>query len=111
MVLDCVVVVGGGCVVVVVLVVEDWVVAVVAVAVVAVAVGVVGVVVVRQSLEARSLIVEAPWFRLARNVVFTVWGRLATALPKFWLALTAAPQLRDATAELTWSSWPFRVLA
>jgi hypothetical protein len=98
---DCVVVVGGGLECVVVVVVVDWVVEeVVAVAVVAVAVGVVGVVVVRQSLAARSLIVEAPWFRFARRVVLTVWGSPATALPKFWLAEAAALQLWAATAEL-----------
>jgi hypothetical protein len=96
----------------VVVAVDCVVVAVVAVAVVAVvAVGVVGVVLVEQSLLARLLTVEAPWLRLARSVVFTVWGRFATALPKFWLADAAAPQLWAPMAELIRSSWAFRVLA
>jgi hypothetical protein len=95
-------VVGGGFGCVVVVVVVEWVVAVdevVAVVTVAVAVVAVGVLTVRQSLTASSWTVEAPWLRLARNVLLTVSGRFATTVPKPWLADAAAPQLCADTAE------------
>jgi hypothetical protein len=70
-----------------------------------VAVVVVGVVVrvlvVRQSTDASRLTVEAPWFRSWRRLVLIVDGRFETALIRPWLALLAAPQLPDATAEET----------
>ena len=43
--------------------------------------------------------VEAPWVKLDRTVLLTVWGRPATAVAKLWLAFWAALQLWDPTAE------------
>ena len=95
--------VGGGGLELVVVVVAWWVVVVgcVVVWVVAVAVVAVGVVgaLFWQSRTARSLIVEAPWVKLDRTVLLTVWGRPATAVAKLWLAFWAALQLWDPTAE------------
>ncbi|HTT28378.1 MAG TPA: hypothetical protein VMG37_08200 [Solirubrobacteraceae bacterium] len=41
----------------------------------------------------------APWLRLLRSVGLIVTGRFWTSLFSAALALTAAPQLPDATAE------------
>jgi len=101
------VVVVGVVVVVVVLLVVGVVVEVVAV----LEVGVVVVVVWRQSLEARSPMVEAPWLRLSRSVLFTVPGRLLTALLKASEALDAAPQFPELTAAPTWSNRLLRLFA
>jgi hypothetical protein len=43
---------------------------------------------------------------LLRSVELTVTGRVWTWLSRTALALTAAPQLPDWTAETIWSAWP-----
>ena len=55
----------------------------------------------RQSLRASSAIVLAPWLRLRRSVGLTVTGRVWTSVFSAALALTAAAQLPDCTAEAT----------
>ncbi len=57
-----------------------------------------------QSLAASWAIVLAPWVRFWRSVGLTVTGRVWTSLPSTPLALTAAPQLPDWTAEEIWSA-------
>jgi hypothetical protein len=59
----------------------------------------------RQSCWASWEMVEAAWLRLLRNVELIVTGSVCTWLLRTALALTAAPQLVDCTAETTWSAW------
>ena len=58
----------------------------------------------RQSLPASWAIVLAPWFRLVRSVGLTVTGRVWTSWFSARLALSAAAQLPEFTAELIWSA-------
>jgi hypothetical protein len=96
-VVELVLVVVGVVVVVVVLVeVDDWVVLEVDEVV---GVDVVAALCCRQSLAASRAIVVAPWTRLRRNVGLTVIGRPCTSRLREALALMAAPQLPDWTAE------------
>ena len=67
--------------------------------VVVVGVEAVWVVCCRQSLAASWAIVLAAWVRFRRSVGLTVTGRVWTWPPRTALALTAAPQLPDWTAE------------
>ncbi len=64
----------------------------------------------RQSLAASCAIVEAPWLRLPRSVGLSVAGRFWTSLPRAALALTAAPQSPDSTAELISFPWPLSAI-
>lgn len=54
----------------------------------------------RHSLAASWEIVTAPWVRFARRVGLTVIGSFWTSMFSAVLALTAAPQSPDCTAEL-----------
>ncbi|HUA50449.1 MAG TPA: hypothetical protein VMA77_34780 [Solirubrobacteraceae bacterium] len=58
-----------------------------------------------QSLWASWAIVPAAWVRLLRRVELIVTGSVWTSLFRTELALTAAPQLPDWTAEDTASAW------
>jgi hypothetical protein len=64
----------------------------------------------RQSLPASSAIVLAPWLRLPRRVGLTVTGRVRTRSFNARLALTAAAQFPESTAEEIWSAWPFSAI-
>ena len=64
----------------------------------------------RQSLTARRAIVLAPWLRFLRNVGLIVMGRVWTSWFRATLALAAAPQFREPTAELIWSAWPLNAI-
>jgi hypothetical protein len=64
----------------------------------------------RQSLAASRAIVLAPWLRSRRSVGSMVAGRVWTARFRARLALTAAPQSPDWTAEEIWSAWPLRAI-
>jgi hypothetical protein len=68
-------------------------------------------VLLRQSLDARSVIVAAPWPRFCTSVVLTVDGRFAIALLNDRAAPDAAPHWPEATAELIDASWLFRLPA
>jgi hypothetical protein len=57
-----------------------------------------------QSFWASCAIVPAAWLRLLRSVELTVTGRVRTSLERIWLALSAAPQFPDCTAEETASA-------
>jgi hypothetical protein len=61
-----------------------------------------------QSRWASWAIVPAAWLRLLRKVELIVTGRVCTSPDRTELALTAAPQLPDWTAEATASAWPLR---
>jgi hypothetical protein len=63
-----------------------------------------------QSLWASWAIVLAPWLRLLRRVELTVAGRVWTSPERTALALTAAPQLPDWTADETASAWLLKAL-
>jgi hypothetical protein len=63
-----------------------------------------------QSLAASRAIVLAPWARFTRSVGLTVTGRLCTCRFKDALALMAAPQLPDWTAEEIWSACPLSAI-
>jgi hypothetical protein len=91
-------------------VVEDAVVGVVLLVEEIVAIGGVGRTCRRQSLAASRAIVLAPWSRSTRSVGLTVAGSVWTARFRARLALTAAPQLPDWTAEEIWSAWPLRAI-
>jgi hypothetical protein len=54
-----------------------------------------------QSCWASWAIVLAAWLRLLRSVELTVTGRVWTSPERIWLALSAAPQFPDCTAEET----------
>jgi hypothetical protein len=64
----------------------------------------------RHSVAASCAIVTAPWFKLSRRVRLTVMGRLCTSRRRAALALTAAPQSPDCTAELIWSPCPLSAI-
>jgi hypothetical protein len=49
--------------------------------------------------------VPAAWLRLLRSVELIVIGRVWTSPERTALALTAAPQFPDCTAEETASAW------
>jgi hypothetical protein len=59
-----------------------------------------------QSLTANRAIVLAPWFRLLRRVGLTVMGRVRTSWFSERLALRAAAQLPELTADAIWSACP-----
>ncbi len=61
-----------------------------------------------QSRWASWAIVPAAWLRLLRRVELTVTGRVSTSPERIALALTAAPQFPDCTAEETASAWLLR---
>jgi hypothetical protein len=64
----------------------------------------------RQSLTASRAIVLAPWFRLPRRVGLIVTGRVRTSWFSARLALRAAAQFPDCTAEEIWSACPFSAI-
>jgi hypothetical protein len=64
----------------------------------------------RQFLRASRAIVLAPWVRFLRSVGLMVTGRVWTSRFSATLALTAAPQFPDPTAELIWSAWPLSAI-
>jgi hypothetical protein len=61
-------------------------------------------------VAASCAIVTAPWFKLARRVGLTVIGRLWMSRRRAVLALTAAPQSPDCTAELISLPWPLSAI-
>jgi hypothetical protein len=75
--------------------------------------GVLVVVVVlwRQSWAVSCSTVLTPCLRLFTSVELIDAGRLSTALCSPVAALAAAPHCLAASADETWSSWPFRLLA
>ena len=65
----------------------------------------------RQSWAVSCSTVLTPCLRLFTSVELIDAGRLSTALCSPVAALAAAPHCLAASAEETWSSWPFRLLA
>ncbi len=63
-----------------------------------------------QSLTASRRIVLAPWFRFPRRVGLIVTGRVRTSWFRARLALRAAAQFPESTAEEIWSAWPFSAI-
>jgi hypothetical protein len=64
----------------------------------------------RHSLNASRAIVLAPWLRLPRRVGLIVTGRVRTSWFRARLALRAAAQLPESTAEEIWSACPFSAI-
>jgi hypothetical protein len=64
----------------------------------------------RQVFRASSAIVLAPWLRFCRNVGLTLTGRVWTSLFNEALALRAAAQLPDCTADEIWSACPLSAI-
>jgi hypothetical protein len=64
----------------------------------------------RHSSAASTAIVLAPWFRLPRRVGLIVTGRVRTSSFSARLALRAAAQFPDCTAEEIWSACPFSAI-
>ena len=64
----------------------------------------------RQSSPASWAIVLAPWLRSLRRVGLTVTGRVWTSWFSARLALRAAAQFPESTAEEIWSACPLSVI-